>query len=387
VTLGALFANVRAIAARSEMTADDLMVGWLPLYHDMGLVGVTLTPLLSGFPVALMSPMAFLFKPERWLWAMHHFRGTITCAPNFAYHLCAKRIAHEASGGLDLSSMRLAFNGAEFIHADTLDAFAQRFAEHGFRRSAMYPVYGMAEAALGVAFPAPGTEPRLDRIDAELLAIDGRAEPASEVTTTVATVVSVGRALDGYEVRIVGDDGASLGDRRQGEIVLRGPSFTSAYVNAPEDTAASFRDGGFWTGDLGYTDAGELFVCGRTKDLIIKAGRNYHPHAFERAASRVPGVRVGCVAAFGARSAQAGTEDIVVVVETRAAGADEIAALKRAVETEVQRDVGLRPERIIAVPPQSLPKTSSGKVARTTVMRLLAEGRLREAGGTEAATG
>jgi len=377
VTHGALLANARAMGARAGFVRGDATVGWLPLYHDMGLVGVTLTPLLHGLPVALMSPMAFLFKPERWLWALHHFRATMTCAPNFAYQLCAKRLTPAATAGLDLGSLHLAFNGAEQVQRDTLTAFAARFAPHGFRPEAMYPVYGMAEAALGVAFPDPGAPPRVDLVDRDALTRDGVAAPGCSDLGTIA-FVSVGRPLDGYEVRIAGGDGEPLPERRQGQILLRGPSITRAYVNAPDDSTAAFRDGWLCTGDLGYLADGELFVCGRSKDLIIKAGRNYHPHTFESSAARVPGVRVGCVAAIAARNAEAGTEDVVVVFETRVTDRAELAALKAAVEAQIQRDVGLRPERLIAVPPQALPKTSSGKVARSAVVALVVGGRLRE---------
>jgi acyl-CoA synthetase (AMP-forming)/AMP-acid ligase II len=380
VTQGALFANVRAMGERARFTDDETTVGWLPLYHDMGLIGLMLTPLLQGFPFALMSPLAFLFRPERWLWAIHHFRGTLTTAPNFAYQLCAKRIAAASTEGLDLSSLRLAFNGAELVQRETLTAFHRRFAPNGLRTSAMYPVYGMAEAGLGVAFPEPGHELHVDCIDRDALALSGRAEPSAEGLDTTAAFVSVGRMLPGYEVRIVGEDGTVHGDRQQGQIVMRGPSFTGVYVNAPEDTAAAFRDGWFWSGDLGYTVGGALFVCGRAKDLIIKAGRNYHPHAFETSAARVQGVRVGCVAALGVRNEATGTEDVVVVLETRLEDPAEVAALKSTVETQIFRDVGLRPERIVAVAPQSLAKTSSGKVSRAAVLKRLLDGSHAEVG-------
>ena len=376
VTQRALFANARAIGDGAGFLEDDLMAGWLPLYHDMGLVGVMLSSILHGIPFVVMSPLAFLFRPERWIWAMHHFRATLTTAPNFAYQLCAKRITAATTEALDLSSLRLAFNGAELVQRETLAAFTSRFAPHGLRPTAMYPVYGMAEAGLGVAFPEPGSLPHEDPIDRDALAAEGRAVPAPKDGPSTVAFVSVGKALTGYEIRIVGHDGAPLGDRRQGEIVLRGPSFTGTYVNAPEDTARAFRDGWFYTGDLGYTVSGELFVCGRAKELIIKAGRNYHPHAFEISASRVEGVRVGCVAALGLRNAGAGTEDIAVVFETRATDPSELDALRRAVEAQIHRDVGLRPERVLAVRPQTLPKTSSGKIARSAVHKLLLAGEL-----------
>jgi acyl-CoA synthetase (AMP-forming)/AMP-acid ligase II len=371
ITHASVMANMRVFGLASGWTDRDLGVGWLPLHHDMGLVGTVLAPLLHGIPAVLLRPLSFLFAPSQWLWAIHHFRGTYSPAPNFAYELCVKRVAPEEIRGLDLGSWRFAYNGAEQVSAGTVARFDARFAPHGFRPEAMCPSYGMAECTLAAAVSVAGA-PRVDRIARLPLGEAGRAEPSDE--PQAIELVSVGRVLDGFAIRIVDESGAPLPERRQGEIELRSPSIARGYLGDAEATAETFGGGWLRTGDLGYLAEGELFITGRRKDLVIRGGRNHAPYDLETAAARVPGVRAGCVAAIGIASEERGTEEVVVVFETSVTDRAAWPALERAVIARVLDDVGLRPDHAVAVPPRSLPKTSSGKLMRPWIRDRVAAG-------------
>ncbi|MCB9541415.1 MAG: fatty acyl-AMP ligase [Myxococcales bacterium] len=374
ITHGGLLTNVTDITDGLVLNTNDITVFWLPLFHDMGLVSSVHLPMLHGIPSVLLPPMAFVFTPRAWLWAVHYFRGTQSAAPNFAYHICAHRLADADIEGLDLSSWRRTQNGSEFIHADTVEAFQARFGPLGFNPATMSPVYGMAECVLAATFPAPGEGPVIDEIDIDRLAAEGVAAPPGPTTERARRVVAVGRPFEGHTLRIVDEEGKALPERRQGEIQLRGPSVTPGYFGDPEATAELLDGEWLRTGDLGYVADGRLYVYGRSKDLIIKAGRNYQPDGIERAAAEVEGVRAGCVAAFGVFNEDGGTEDLVVVFETRREAVDEVAQMVRQVSAAIKREVGLAPNRIVAVKAQSLPKTTSGKLRRNEVRtRLLAD--------------
>ena len=372
LTHGNLLANVRAIGEAVGFRADDVGVSWLPLYHDMGLIGAWLTPLYYGLPVAILSPIAFLTRPERWLWALHKHRGTLTAAPNFAYELAARKIADADLEGLDLSSVRAMLNGAEPVSAETLDRFAERFERYGLRRDALMPVYGLAEGSLAVTLPPAGRGPRVDRVTRETFARGGQAMPvgAQDISATGALAfVSSGRPLPRHEVRIVNESGNEVPDRTEGRLWFRGPSCTQGYFHNAEATAALFpagTDAGWLdSGDRGYRAEGDIFITGRVKDIILKAGRNLYPHEIEKAASQVVGVRKGCVAAFGVPDAASGTEQLVLVAETREREVAAQAAIKAAIVEEVTSAIGLPPDVVELLPPQSIPKTSSGKLRRS----------------------
>jgi 1-acyl-sn-glycerol-3-phosphate acyltransferase len=378
-----LLANLRAIAAGLEIRPTDLGVSWLPLYHDMGLIGAWLTCLHHGLPLALLSPTAFLARPERWLWAVHRRRGTLSAAPNFAYELCARRVGDEALLGLDLRSWRVALNGAEPVSPATIERFVSRFSPSGFRREAMMPVYGLAECSVALAFPPAGRGPRVDRVAREPFQREGRAEAAATGDATALEFVSAGRELPEHEVRIVDDEGRDVDERVVGRLVFRGPSMTGGYYRRPDATAAVTLPGGWLdSGDLAYRAEGEIHVCGRRKDLVIKGGRNLVPQEIEEAAAGVPGVRRGCVVAFGVDSASLGTESLVVVAETRAGDAREKEALAGAVTERVAEVVGVPPDQVVLVPPGAVPKTSSGKIRRADTKALFVSGRLGRPAGT-----
>ncbi len=380
-----LLANIRAIGEVVELGPGDVGVSWLPLYHDMGLIGAWLTLLHFGVPLAVMSPLAFLTRPEKWLKAFQKYGGTITAAPNFAYELCVRKIADKDIQGLDLSKLRAALNGAEPVNPDTLDRFAERFAPYGFRREAQLPVYGLAEASLAVTFPPLNRGPLTDRIERETFASQGRAVPARTDDATAIAFVSSGKPIPKHEVRIVDASGQEVSDRTEGFLWFRGASATSGYYqNAvatekllPMGPAAS--DGKFaWvnSGDRAYRADGEIYVTGRVKDIIIKGGRNLYPHEVEELAARAEGIRKGCIVAFGQKDEASGTEKLIVVAESREREAARRAAIVAAVTEQVSQGLGLPPDRVELIPPGSIPKTSSGKLRREETKQLYIGGKL-----------
>jgi len=382
-----LLANMRAIGEAVELGPGDVGVSWLPLYHDMGLIGAWLTLLYFGVPLAVMSPLAFLTRPERWLKAFQKYGGTISAAPNFAYELCVRKIADKDIEGVDLSGWRAALNGAEPVNPDTLDRFAERFARHGFRREAQLPVYGLAEASLAVTFPPLNRGPLIDRIEREAFSSEGRAVPARTSDATTIAFVSSGRPIPRHEVCIVDASGKEVGDRTEGFLWFRGASSTSGYY---ENAAATEKlmsggpvagDGEFaWvnSGDRAYRAEGEIYVTGRVKDIIIKGGRNLYPHEVEELAAHAEGIRKGCIVAFGLKDEASGTEKLIVVAETREREASRRATIAAAVTELVSQGLGLPPDRVELIPPGSIPKTSSGKLRREETKQLYLSGKLSE---------
>lgn len=370
-----VLANIRAAREACALEAGDVIVSWLPLYHDMGLIGGWLMPLYFGTPTVLMSPMAFLSRPERWLSALTEYEATCSIAPNFAFDLCVKRIDDEVLSRLDLSRVRAVLNGAEPISVSTLDRFAERFAGCGFRREAIFCAYGLAENMVAVTFPPVSRAPRIDRIERTAFADEGRAVPTQ--AEDALEFVGVGSAVPRHEVRIVDDDGRPRPERVQGAIQFRGPSSFKGYFRRPDATAQVQREDGWVdTGDLGYLATGELFITGRLKDLIIKGGRNYYPHEIEAAAATVKGIRQGCVAAFAVHDAGSGTEQIVVVAETREKDATAREQLEGKVLEAVTGQIGVPPDRVVLAVPGAVPKTSSGKIRRRDTREAFVDGSL-----------
>jgi len=364
-----LLANIRAIIAAVELQPDDVAVSWLPLYHDMGLIGAWFVPLVSGIPLAAMSPVAFLSRPERWLRAIHRHRGTISPAPNFAYELCVRKIVDRDIEGLDLSSWRAALNGAEPVQADTFE----RFARYGLRREALRPVYGLAEATLGISAAKFGGY-KVDQVQRATFESERRAIPAA-FGDAALEFVSAGAPLPDVRVRIVGSDGRDAAERCEGRLWFQGPSATSGYYRNPEATKELTGEPGWLdSGDLAYLAGGEIYITGRAKDLIIKGGRNIYPHEIEEVVGRVPGVRTGCVVAFGAPDARSGTERLVVAAEVRIPA--ESGRISAEITQAVSDAIGMPPDVLELIPPQSIPKTSSGKLRRSETRRLFLKGRL-----------
>jgi 1-acyl-sn-glycerol-3-phosphate acyltransferase len=365
-----LLANIRAMGQAIEADSSDTFVSWLPLYHDMGLIGAWLGSLYYAMPLVLMSPLAFLTRPSRWLWTIHDHRATLSAAPNFAYELCLSKILESDIKGLDLSSWRMAFNGAEPVSPHTIRHFTERFASHGFRPETMAPVYGLAEAAVGLAFPPPGRGPVIDLIQRDTLLSTGKAFPATESDPRPLEYAACGQPLPGYQIRIVDPAGRELPERREGEIQFQGPSATSGYYRNPESNRQLFDGDWLNTGDLGYIAGGDLYLTSRTKDLIIRGGRNLYPYETEEAVGDIEGIRKGCVAMFGSTDPESGTERVILVAESRETEAAVLKSLRdqaRATATEL---LGMPPDEIIIAPPHTVLKTSSGKVRRSAVREL-----------------
>ena len=312
-----LLANIRTIGSEISVNESDVFVSWLPLYHDMGLIGAWLGSLYFGCLLVIMPPTAFLTRPARWLQAIHQYRGTLTASPNFGYELCARRLTDSDVTGLDLSSLRIAFNGAEPVYPDTLQRFGHRFAPYGFRAEAMTPVYGLAEAAVGLTFPPMGRGPIVDSIDRSTMMRERRAVSRPPNAPNVLRFVSCGRPLPGYRVRILDEADTEVPERIEGVLQFTGPSATSGYFHNPEATARLVH--GEWrdTGDRAYLAAGEIYITGRVKDMIIRRGQHIYPDEIENAIGELAGVRKGCVVAFGTKEPTTATEKLVVLAETR----------------------------------------------------------------------
>ena len=445
---GDVIASLKAMAVALGATPRDVFVSWLPLYHDMGLIGAWMGSLYYGFPLVLMSPLDFLARPARWLEAIHRRRGTLSGGPNFAYELCVRRIGPEEVEGLDLSSWRLAFNGAEPVSPDTMDRFTAKFTPCGLPPKAMTPVYGLAEATLGVAFTPIGRGPRIDVVDAEAMARRARAVPLPGTVAANGTppggpsvdgshaggssaggqsagrphagepsaggqsaegphaeglpagsppapeshaggpperalrFVSCGPPIPGFEVRIVDDRGTELEERAEGAVEFRGPSTTSGYFRNPAASRALFDGEWLRSGDRGYVAGGELYVTGRDKDLIVRAGRNLYPYDLEAAVGGIDGVRKGCVAVFASPDPAAGTERLVVVAETRAEAPERKREIVDAIQRTAAAQLGSGPDEIVLAPPHSVLKTSSGKIRRVAVRELFESGALRRGAGS-----
>jgi fatty-acyl-CoA synthase len=371
-----LLANIRAFGEALAIGPDDVAVSWLPLYHDMGLIGSWLGAFYFGVPVVIMSPLAFLSRPSRWLQAIHTYAGTISAAPNFAYDVCASKIPDEDLEGLDLSHWRAALNGSEMVSAESIERFVRRMEPHGFRRQAMTPVYGLAECAVGLAFPPLNRGPRVDCIERDAFQQAREIRCAAAGTQHPLRFVSCGQPLPGHEVRIADDSDRAVGLRIEGHVQFRGPSMMQGYFRNREATEAVRRNGWIDSGDLGYQADGELFITGRRKDMIIQAGRNVYPQEVEEVAATVPGIRQGCVAAFGVFDERVGTERLVVVAETRETRPESRARLRDSVMSTVAAALGTLPDVVVIVRPGAVLKTSSGKIRRAATRDLFAAGQL-----------
>lgn len=360
-----LLANIKALAHAAEITGTDVLVSWLPLYHDMGLIGACLGTIYFGVPLILMSPLEFLARPARWLSTIGKYRGTLSAAPNFAYDLCVRNIRDADIEGLDLSSWRIAFSGAEAVMPATLQAFTKRFAPYGLRPSALTPVYGLAEAAVGITFPPLGRGPLIDTVDRLALTTRGIAKRVDSGASDALSFPSVGLPLPGYQVRIVDAAYRELPDRAEGQLQFKGPSATRGYYRNAEATGALIHEGWLNTGDRGYIAAGEIFITGRVKDIIIRAGRHIYPDEIESTVGEISGIRKNCVAAFGLADPASGTEQLVVMAETGAADEAQRAALREAVTKAVIQVAGEPPDGVVLVAPNVVLKTPSGKIRRS----------------------
>jgi len=369
-----LLANIRAMGAAITPDPNDVVVSWLPLYHDMGLIGSWLTSLYFGFEFVVMPPTAFLARPVRWLRAISDYGGTLSPSPNFGYELCFRHVSDDQLATLNLSSWRMALNGAEPVSPETIRRFSQRFAPCGFRPEAMAPVYGLAEAAVALTFPPLGRRPLIDAVDRQRLIRSGRAAPAGQGDLHPLRCVACGRPLAGYQVRVVDAAGEELGERREGRVEFTGPSATPGYFRNEEATRALRHGEWLDTGDLGYTAEGDLYLTGRSKDIIIRAGRNLHPDELEEAVGNLPNVRKGCVAVFASTDPRLGTERLIVLAESRLDDAEAIVELRRRITALTVDLLGTPPDDVVLAPPSTVLKTSSGKIRRAACRQLYETG-------------
>jgi acyl-CoA synthetase (AMP-forming)/AMP-acid ligase II len=358
-------------------------VSWLPLYHDMGLIGALLSAVTYPGSLTLIPPERFLAQPAIWLRTIARQRATISPAPPFAFALCSRRVSDTELAGCDLSSWRLAICGAEPIAAEVLEGFARRFARFGFRARAFAPAYGLAEAALAVTCTPPEEEPRTLTVDSRRLVSDGAVRPGSR------RVVAVGRPVAGVEIEVRDEKGAPASDRRVGRLWVRGPTLMSGYLDQEEATAAVIADGWLDTGDLGFVDGGRLYVTGRAKDVIIIRGANHAPADFEDCLDGLAGVRAGRALAISFTPDGSDGEVLVMLVERarrvrgRARGAGRGAAQEPAdaeliaeIGRTLRRATGIRPFQVELLAPGTLPRTSSGKLRRDEARRLYLTGEL-----------
>jgi 1-acyl-sn-glycerol-3-phosphate acyltransferase len=369
-----LLANIRAMGGVIKAGSSDGFVSWMPLYHDMGLIGAWLGSLYYALPLVVMSPLLFLTRPELWLWAIHRHRATLSGAPNFGYELCLRRIEDRDIEGLDLSSWRVAFNGAEPISPDTLARFHERFARYGLRAATQMPVYGLAESSVGLAFPPLGRAPLIDRIQREPFVRTGHALPAAADDPHALRFVACGQPLPGHQIRIVDATGYEAGEREEGRLEFKGPSTTSGYFRNPEETRRLFHGDWLDSGDLAYVAGGDVYITGRVKDIVIRAGRNIYPHELEEAVGNIAGIRKGCVAIFGVATSGEGTERLVVLAETRETDADTQARLRDEINSVGLALIGTPPDEVVLAPPHTVLKTSSGKIRRAASRELYERG-------------
>jgi len=366
------YVNAYAMIDRIKYSLDDdVMISWLPLFHDMGMVGFLSVPMQVGAEVVSVTPLEFLKAPLLWAQLIGKYHGTVTAAPNFAYSLLARKLAQAPDGAVDLSSMRWMWNGAEPVDPDTMITLAEAGARFGLDPMALAPVYGMAETTLAVSVPDPGHGQVLDIVDPDLLEAGGMAVPTTRPNGR--RLATLGHLVPGLEGRVVGRDGQVLPPRGVGIIQLRGKAVTSGYLTVDGPVAAQNADGWFDTGDVGYfTEEGRVVVCGRVKDVIIMGGRNVYPTDIERAACSVDGVRPGNAVAIRLDAGDK-RESFAVAVETnRIDDPAEVRRIEHEVVHAVVAEVGVRPRTVAVLGPGSIPKTSSGKLRRGSSAALLA---------------
>jgi fatty-acyl-CoA synthase len=363
-----LSANIDACAEAAELNSDDAMVSWLPLYHDMGLVGFLALPMTKGVDLVQAAPQDFLAHPGNWMQWLSDYRATATAGPNFSWVLATRALKRMKD--LDLSHLTVALSGAEPVDPKAVDAFVAEASRFGFTAGGMFPAFGMAEVAIGGTFPPRRRGLVTDTVDRIVLETQRVAKPVEihdedELGLTARQLPLLGKPVPGLEMKVVDPETfEELPERHVGELLLRGTSVTPGYYKRPDATAALFHDGWLLTGDLAYVLDGELVLCGRIKDVIIVGGRNVFPEDIERAVGPLDGVRAGNVIAFGMEGYK-GKESVVVVAEVRVSdtsgGLEEI---RERIHHRTLEVCGLPPRDVMLVTPGTLPKTSSGKLQR-----------------------
>jgi acyl carrier protein len=373
-----LLANMRAIGQAVGVRPDDAVVSWLPLQSDMGLVGCWLFSLYYGLPLTQLSPLEFLRRPESWFWAIHNSRGTLSAGPNFAWELCVRRIPAWTLEGIDLSCWRVAVNAGEMVLPSTIRGFIERFRWTGFRPEAVTPAYGLAEATVALSIPEIGRGLFVDRVRRADIESRGSAVKAPEAEADAIEFVGSGRPVEAMQVRVVDDTGRPLPDRVVGRLQFRGASCCLGYFSDPDSRPATRDDGWMDSGDLAYLVDGEIFITGRWKDIIIRAGRKLFPSDIEAAASQAPGLLRGSVCAIGVPDSRSGTERLVIVAESEAEGESERRRVERGIREKVTAAIGEPPDQVVLLAPGCLAKTANGKLRRSAVKSFYLDSRLPE---------
>jgi len=371
LTHGAICNNTRAAREAADLCPPDVLVSWLPLYHDMGLIGLLTIPMTTGLRLVLGAPQDFMAKPVRWMQWISDFGGTCTAGPNFAYVLATRALRRAED--LDLSTLRTALSGAEPVDADAFRAFGAEAARFGFRDAALFPAFGMAEVCIAGCFPEPMSGMTTDVIDSRVLEHERYAAEVEVGAPNARELAVLGKPVDGLAIRIVDPStGQVCRDREVGELQITGNSLTAGYYRRPDATAELIVDGWLRTGDLAYTIDGNMVMCGRIKDVIIIGGRNIYPQDVEKVVGTIDGVRAGNVIAFG-QDGRNSKQHIVVVAETKL---DDPSELEPQIVRRVTDDIGVPPRRVVLVPPGSIPKTSSGKLQRSACKQMVESGDL-----------
>ncbi len=360
----AVLRQLESYARAIRLTPEDVVVSWLPLYHDMGLIAGFILPILSRIPLVLMSPFDWVRAPYRLFQAVSRYHGTLTWLPNFAYNFCAQKIRDRDLAGVDLSSWRAVINCSEPVHASSHRQFVERFSPYGFRPEALAASYAMAENVFAVTQGGIEAPLATDWVDKRKFVSAGIAEPVP-ASPDALQLVSSGQPVEGTRLRVIDQNGADLPDRVVGEIAIQSSYMLTGYYHRPDLTRQAFIDGWYLTGDLGYTVAGELYVTGRKKDLIIVGGKNIYPQDIERLASEAPGVHPGRVVAFGVYSEDLGTEEVVLLAEADAADPSQRQGIADQIRLSVNQGSDIALRHIEILERGWLIKTSSGKIARS----------------------
>ncbi len=361
---GAVLNQVAAYSTAIQLAPDDVVVSWLPLYHDMGLIAGFIMPIIQGVHLVLMSPFHWVRDPKVLLHAIAQHQATLCWLPNFAYNFLATRIRKSALEGLDLSSLRAAINCSEPVRHDSHLTFAERFTPFGLQQDALQTCYAMAENTFAVTQSELGQPPHVDIVDRKRIMEQRIAQASDNSNGPTVPMVSCGRPIPNTALRIVDEQRNDLPERHVGEIALRSNCMLSGYYRRPEVTAETMQDGWYFTGDFGYIAGGELYITGRKKDLIIVGGKNIYPQDIENVLNDIPGIRPGRTVAFGVLNDQLGTEDIAVVAEVDNDDPDDHKRITKAIRARIAQTTDTMAHFVHLVGPKWLIKTSSGKVAR-----------------------
>jgi acyl-CoA synthetase (AMP-forming)/AMP-acid ligase II len=360
----AVFHQLDAYAKSLGLQDEDVIVSWLPLYHDMGLIAGFLMPILTGIPLVLMSPFDWVRAPYRLMQSISKYRATLTWLPNFAYNFCAQKIRDRHMEGVDLSSLRGVINCSEPVRWESHRAFFEHFQKYGLKWGALQTSYAMAENVFGVTQSRLGGEPLVVEIDREAFMVERMARSPFDGRPSMK-MMSSGQPLENVRIRILDVDGSDLPDYVIGEVALQSNCMLTGYYNRPDLTQTAFRDGWYLTGDYGFTIHGELFVSGRKKDMIIVGGKNVYPQDLESLSHEVQGVHAGRSVAFGIFDEEQGTEEVVIIAEVDSEDAAEQQKIADAIRAHVTKNSAIALRHVKVVGPKWILKTSSGKTARS----------------------